>query len=219
MIEHHPDDALLLDHVAGSLPAGPRVVVASHVEQCARCQASVQLLEAAGGALVASLQPSPLQTGALATALAAIERSAAVRPASPPVRPASFPDLPKGASWPRALTGCPATRWRWLGPGIRWSRVTLPYDRAANVFLLRIAAGVALPSHSHGTRELTQVLHGAFDDGRAVFAAGDFDEADDAIHHQPNVLASGECICLASVEGKVRFDGTIARVLGSLVGM
>ena len=103
--------------------------------------------------------------------------------------------------------------------GMRWSRVTLADDRGANVFLLRIAAGKSLPAHTHDGIELTQVLHGAFDDGRERFDAGDFDEADGSIHHQPVVEPGGECICLVSVEGRVAFDGRIARVLGSLVGM
>ena len=57
--------------------------------------------------------------------------------------------LPAGMAWPRSLRGSTASRWRWLGPGMRWCRVTLADDRAANVFLLRIAAGKSLPSHTH----------------------------------------------------------------------
>jgi putative transcriptional regulator len=117
------------------------------------------------------------------------------------------------------MHGCPITHWRWLGPGMRWSRVTVPYDRAANVFLLRIAAGKGLPQHTHSERELTQVLYGAFDDGRSMFGPGDFDEADDSIRHRPVVQPDGECICLASVKGKVLFEGVLARMLGSLVGI
>jgi putative transcriptional regulator len=127
--------------------------------------------------------------------------------------------LPAGMTWPRSLHGATTTPWRWLGPGMRWSRVTLADDRAANVFLLRIAAGKCLPVHSHRGTELTQVLHGAFHDGRERFAAGDFDEADDAIHHQPVVEGGGECICLASFEGRVAFESRIAGALGALVGM
>jgi len=62
-------------------------------------------------------------------------------------------------------------------------------------------------------------LYGSFHDGRALFGPGDFDAADGSIHHQPVVQAGGECVCLASVTGKVMFDGAIARMLGSLVGM
>jgi putative transcriptional regulator len=60
---------------------------------------------------------------------------------------------------------------------------------------------------------------GSFHDGRALFAAGDFDAADDGVRHQPVLEAEGECICLASVQGHLVFDSAIARAIGSLVGI
>ena len=102
---------------------------------------------------------------------------------------------------------------------MRWSRLHLPQDPAANVFLLRIGAGKFLPPHTHSELEPTQVLWGSFHDGRALFGPGDFDAADGDIHHQPVVQAGSECICLASVDGRVVFDSFLARTLGSLVGM
>lgn len=218
MTNHHPDDDLLLAHAAGTLESGPSLLVSSHVEGCAHCQERTRLLETLGGAMLEALAPAVLATTALAQTLAAIDAPA------PPVRPAPTAEglraeLPIGMQWPRALHGCTTTRWRWLGPGMRWSRVTLPYDPAANVFLLRIGAGKKLPMHTHSEVELTQVLYGTFHDGRALFGPGDFDEADGTILHQPVVLAEGECICLASVRGKVMFEGAIARWFGGLVGM
>ena len=102
---------------------------------------------------------------------------------------------------------------------MRWSRVTVPHDPQANVLLLRIGAGKCLPRHTHTGTELTQVLCGSFDDGRAVFGPGDFDEADPNILHQPVVQAQGECICLASVDGRLVFDSWIARLASSVVGL
>jgi putative transcriptional regulator len=110
------------------------------------------------------------------------------------------------------------SRWRWLGPDMRWSRVTVPGDKSARLFLLRIGAGRALPAHTHSVNELTQVLYGSFHDGRALFGPGDFDEADDNIHHQPVVEAGGECICLAAVSGRLVFKSAVARVMSTLAG-
>jgi len=226
MIRHHPDDAMLAALAAATLPRGQEVVTAAHVERCARCGARLRELEAVGGALLEDAEPALLAPEALARTLARIDASRATSPtACRPGVTARDPSeglqasLPDGMTWPRSLHGAATTRWRWLGPGMRWSRVTLADDRAANVFLLRIAAGKSLPVHSHRGIELTQVLYGAFHDGRERFAAGDFDETDDTVRHQPVVEAGGECICLASVEGRVAFDGRIARVLGALVGM
>ena len=232
MIRHHPDDALLTALAADRLAPGPAVVAAAHVERCAHCRARLRDLDVLGGALLEDAEPAVLSPEALARTLSRIDRVDAAAPRNDPTRAAAasaaasartrerfFASLPDGMRWPRSLRGSTPTSWRWLGPGMRWSRVTLAGTPEANVFLLRIAAGKALPAHTHDGIELTQVLHGAFHDGRERFDAGDFDETDGSIHHQPVVEADGECICLASVEGHVVFDGRIPRLLGSLVGM
>ncbi len=219
MIQHHPDDDLLLDFAAGTLESGPALVVDAHVERCARCRGRVSLFESVGGALLDELEPALLAPEALAHTLARIDAESPARPPASAPTAGLRPALPEGLDWPRSLQRCGIGRWRWLGPGVRWSRVSLPYDRAANVFLLRIAAGRQLPTHTHTDWELTQVLFGAFHDGRALFGPGDFDETDTSIQHQPVVQAASECICLASVKGRLVFKGGAARLLGSLVGI
>ena len=225
-VHHHPDAEMILAHAAGALAGGVALVVATHIEGCAHCQRQVIEFEALGGAMLESIEPDAMRPDALARTLAQIDgestlsskrplSTSAVEAPHSPVRA----QLPGGTPWPLSMRGCAITRWRWIGPGMRWSRVTLPHDPSANVFLLRIAAGKSLPPHTHSEVELTQVLYGTFHDGRALFGPGDFDAADTDIHHQPVVQSGGECVCLASVTGKVMFDGAIARMLGSLVGM
>lgn len=215
-IRHHPADDLLLAHASGRLPTALTLVVGAHLETCARCRSTVRDLEALGGLLLDDLPPAPLPDAALARTLAAIDAPPAPRPPRALQAP---PPLPPGAAWPRVLAGCAPTRWRWIGPGMHYARVAVPYDPAANLFLLRIAAGKYLPQHTHGGVEFTQVLHGRFHDGRALFDAGDFDAADGQVRHQPVVQEGGECICLAALDGRVLFDGFVARRLGALVGM
>jgi len=218
MIKHHPDDELMLRYAAGTLDTAHRLVVASHAERCAHCRARAVLLDAVGGVLMDQIEPAAVSDMAWERTMADI--SLPVASSAPERRHvAARPDLPDGATWPRSLDGCLISRWHWLGPGMRWSRVTVPDDKAANVFLLRIGAGKMLPVHTHSDSELVQVLHGEFHDGRALFAEGDFDEADGSILHQPVVQPGGECICLAAVRGRVVFKSSVARMMGSLVGM
>lgn len=174
------------------------------------------MLDAVGGCLLQEVTPVSVRDNALARTWAAID-APAPRPAAASWQ--GLPPLPAGAVWPRSMAGSSATRWRWIGPGMYFSRVQPARDPAANVFLLRIGAGKYLPLHTHSGIEWTQVLHGSFHDGRAQFAAGDFDAADGGIRHQPVVQAGGECICLAAVDGKVLFDGVIARTFGAMMGM
>lgn len=219
-IRYHPDDEMLLAFAACQLETGTRLVVHSHLELCAACRERVRTLDALGGVLLDAIEPAALADDAFVRTMARIDQPAVPKPTAAPARKVlGPPPLPPGAQWPRALAHCTATRWRWIAPGMRWSRVTVPDAPEANVFLLRIGAGKYLPQHTHSGLELTQVLYGRFHDGRALFGAGDFDAADGEVHHQPVVQDGSECICLASVEGKLQFEGFIARWMGGLVGM
>ena len=216
MIRHHPEDALLLSHAGRTLATGAAILVDAHVEGCTRCQQIVQGFERVGTRLMTIEGERPLKEDALLSVLARLD----VPPplvASPVVAPK--PALPQGSNWPRALRHCRVGRWRSIGPGMQWSRVNVPYDEKANVLLLRIAAGKCLPRHTHKGTELTQVLHGAFDDGRAIFKVGDFDSADADVLHQPVVQAQGECICLAAVDGRLQFESRLARWASTIVGL
>lgn len=221
MNRHHPDESLLLGLAAGTLDVGTALVVAAHVEQCAECRKNQAALEATGGVLLDTLKPEPLAPTAFADTLARIHSLSEMpaRAATPRHSTKPRPDLPDGLEWPRALDHCDITPWKSLGPGMRWSRIYVPRAPQANVFLLRMGAGKQLALHTHTGRELTQVLYGAFADGRSTWRAGDLDEADESILHRPVVAPDSECICLASVEGHLRFDGLLARALGRWMGI
>jgi putative transcriptional regulator len=220
MIRHHPDDEFFLHLAAGRLAPAQALVVAVHLERCAECRARLHTLQAVGGALLEESEPLALSVDALTRTLERIDM-----PVASPVDPAaSVPEtpplaLPANTPWPAALRGCRVTTWRWMSPGRRFARVTLPCDPGAALFLLRIGEGVSLPRHTHRGTELTQVLCGSFDDGRDRFVPGDFDAADESIRHQPVVEAGAECVCLAHVGGSLRFDGRVASWVGRWIGM
>jgi putative transcriptional regulator len=219
VIRHHPDSTLLLAHAAGRLDGGVALLVATHIEGCRRCAHDVQALEAIGGAELEAIEPAVMAPAALARTLVRIDGPEHEAPSRAAPASAERPGLPAGAHWPRSLDGCLVSGWRWLAPGIRWSRVALPHEPAGNVFLLRVGAGTRLPLHGHGDSEVTQVLFGALDDDRARFGQGDFDAVDRHVRHRPVVHAQGECVCLVSLQGGVRFDGILARLAGALVGL
>jgi putative transcriptional regulator len=218
MIQHHPGDEFLLPLAAGRLSAGQALVVSTHLEGCAECRARLHALQALGGALLDQAEPVTLEAGAWERTLQRIDRPSpeAARPAQVLAR---HPEPPEGVPWPASLRRCRVSGWRWIGPGMRYARVAVPHDPAASLYLLRIGEGRSLPRHTHGGIELTQVLCGAFDDGRAVFGPGDFDAADEAVHHQPVVQPGAVCVCLAYVGARTRFDGRIASLIGGWIGM
>ena len=220
MIRHHPSDAVLEQGASGSLSPGAALVVATHAERCSACRSGLRELEARCGVALDGLPPSNLSDGALRRTVARLEDARPSDPEpAPPAAGALRASLPAGMAWPRSLLEAHTSRWRRLGVGVRWCRVRLPLHREANVFLVRAAPGRGLPRHGHLGVEMTQVLFGAFDDGVAPFAAGDFEQAGGGVRPRPVVSAVGECVCLVAVDGRTSFDGPLARLVGALLGV
>ena len=216
MIKHHPSDETLLRYAGGTLEPGPRIVVAIHVGGCGHCAERMAEFEAIGGALLDEIEPEELQEDALDRLMARAEAGAAVDHGRSERHVPKRADL--GIRLPEALDECGVGPWRWIGPGVRWSRVVLPHDADANVMLLKVSAGRKLPEHTHAGFEYTQVLKGSFSDARGRYDPGDMDEADADVEHQPIVDPEGECICIAALEGRMRLRGFFGRLIQPLIG-
>jgi len=201
---HHPYDDTLARFAAGTLAAGPSLVVSTHVAGCAECRSRVRLFEAVGGAMLEEATASSVRPELFANALKRIEETAE--------RP-----TPRRVASP--LDRVPMTAWRSLGGGFAWRRLTLPYAPDANIIMLKVQPGQRMPHHTHSGTEYTQVLQGSFHDDYGRYVAGDCIEADDDIDHQPTIDSDVECICLAAVEGRLRLRGFIARMVQPFLGL
>jgi putative transcriptional regulator len=205
---HHPSEATLLAHAAGSLAAAHRQVVAIHLALCPACAADLRLLERAGGALLDGLKAAPLDDGALDRMLARLDEPPPPRPSAPP--PAS----------PDAMLAALATkRWRWSGPGIALMPLMARDDSDTRLDLIRVAPGTGLLEHGHRGFESTIVLQGAFDDGVARYRVGDFGEAEGGLDHRPEALPGPDCICLIATSARLQPHSLLGRVVGPLLGL
>jgi putative transcriptional regulator len=216
-ITHHPADETLARCAAGGLPASLELVVRAHAEGCSVCARALGDLEAVGGVLLEESAPAPLSPDAFTRTLALIDARKAAAAAAPRGRVRA--ELPRGIELPAALARCDVGVWRWVGPGVRISRIRAPGDPDANLMLLRVKGGLKLPLHSHTGVEMTQVLCGGFSDERGSYQPGDFDEADGDVSHTPLVDPEGECISLAAIDGRMRASGMITRVIQTFVGL
>jgi len=215
-VAHHPTDETLMRYAAGTLGAGPAVVVGAHVSVCPRCKNSVKTFEALGGAVLDNTEPTALAADSLAKTFALIdaegEREAGAENHSPP-------PMIDGVRLPDTLKGCEIRRWRWIGPGIHMSRVGVPHDPDANLILLKVGPGRVLPDHGHVGTELTYIVSGSYTDALGQFKQGDIADVDEHVEHQPIVDPDSECICLAALEGRMRFNGIIGRILQPIFGI
>lgn len=213
---HHPSDQTLLRYAAGTLPAGPALVVAAHLGGCPVCQRKVATFEAVGGELLAQTEPKRLSSGALDRAFARL--GSVERKTLPSAGPRSGRISVDGIVLPRALDLCSVGPWRMVGLGVKLSRIAVPYAPEANVILLKVQANRHMPAHGHSDLEVTQVLTGSFFDGGNRYLPGDFVEGDDETEHSPVIGSEGECISLAAIEGRIQFRGVFGRLLQSFLG-
>ncbi len=209
MIRHHPSEATLLAHIAGSLPAAHRQVIAIHLACCPACAADARLLEEAGGALLEGLPAASLAENSFTRLLARLDE--------PPPTPRPAPSPP--ASPAEALAALASGRWRWTGPGIAMMPLMARDSTNTRLDLIRVAPGTGLLEHGHRAFETTIVLRGAYDDGIARYETGDFCEAEEGLDHRPAALPGPDCICLIATTGRLKAHGLLGRLVGPLLGL
>jgi len=212
---YHPSEETLLRHAAGTLAAGPSLVVAAHIAGCAECRATVRLGEAVGGVLLADTPAGAMAADALDRALARLDEPAIqARPAM------AAPELAPGLAMPAVLRGLSDGKWRWVAPGIGRIRLDIPGAAPGErTYLLRVAPGSNLPPHGHRGLEITCVLSGRFRDATGTYGPGDVAEMDVGADHQPVAEVGEVCICLIATQGRLRMHSLFARLLQPLVGV
>jgi putative transcriptional regulator len=214
MIKHHPALDLLTDYATGALAEGQALSIACHVALCEQCRHGVSALEQVGGDLLEELDPVAVDRDALDTVLARLDEP--YSPPPPPVVDDETRQLLPSPLWHYVEGRLSDLRWRRVTPTLSSARIALSRARH-RVDILRIAAGRAVPRHTHDGDELTLVLAGGFSDDTGHFVRGDFARADAGLTHRPVADAGDDCIALAVLDAPVVPTGTIGKMLRPLM--
>lgn len=202
---HHPSDTTLAALTSGTLDEARALVVAAHLDYCRVCRSALRDFEAAGGALLDAAEPADMSADALERAMAKLDTSVfgAPQPRSPTSGAESLSPLSHYAVGP----------WRWIGRGVQWRSVDVSSRDGVRVFMLKAAHGTKLPRHRHTGTEWTCVFQGAFRHQLGRFGAGDFDEADESVEHDPFVEDGAVCICLVALQGNIELQSFVGRLI------
>ena len=212
---HHPGAEILLGYASGDLAEPLALVVATHLALCPKCRATVDRLEALGGALLERIGTETSTVALLDSAIdAAIARATRLTDVPAPRRAAAASDR----LFPQPLLdyvggGLDRVTWKTLAPGIRHAVVAR--DAAgATARLLWVEPGRAILEHTHRGTEMTLVLQGSYTAGGQRFVRGDLEEADETvIDHHPIAGPEATCICLVVNEAPLKFRGMLGRML------
>lgn len=203
-----PSEERLLAYAAGTLSPPESVVVATHLALRPATARWVENLQAVGGEVLETIEPAAVADDLLARTLASLS---AAEDTVPPEPANDMTELP--APLRRYALG----PWRWIGPDMHVREVHAPRDGDCRVILLRIGSGRTTPVHTHAGVELTCVISGAYETDEARFGPGDFEEADGEVHHRPRTVSAEPCLCVVALDGQIRLDGWIGRLLQPFV--
>jgi putative transcriptional regulator len=209
MIRHHPSEAILVAYAGATLPILHQEVVKLHLAQCPVCRATLRLGHELGGMLLDDERPVALSDDALVRAMGRLDAAGSEGPpvASVVAKLTPLEMLTQGRRWCR------------IGYGLRLMALVPRDATGTRLDLIRVAPGIALPEHDHTGPELTCVLVGGFADESGEYYAGDLEEGDVGLNHQPRALADEECICLIATTGYLRAKSLIARLLQPVFGI
>ena len=211
MPNHHPAEELLLDYATGAMDEPLALLVATHLALCPLCRSEVARLDALGGALLQEVEPVAISDAALRSMIGRLEDE----PEAPaPTVETGDPMLPQPL---RGYVGKPLSEMRWQRfGGLSMAELDLG-GTSVHTRLMRIAAGMAMPQHTHEGNELTLVLSGGFSDARGHYLCGDVAATDSAIDHRPVADDDGECLCLAVTDAPLRLTGRFGRMLNPFI--
>jgi len=216
IINHHPEDELLLDYSAGKCDAAFNIVVASHVGDCVRCQNTIALHHEIAGDSLRNEKPAKMAT----TALDVMKMSEDASSETPEPIVASDKSEIFGIDVPPLLSS--------YLPGkldnLKWKKITnrlkqaiIKTDGQASLRLLWMAPGTSIPAHGHKGQEMALILSGGYYDGDMAYTKGDLHFADHETPHIPVAMEDGPCLVLAATDGPLIFSGLIPRLLQPLL--
>ena len=205
MVKHHPNENLLAEYAAGSLPFGLSIGISAHLHFCSHCQHRLEQLNSLGGSLLEEGQSVPVDEGLLDKLMARIDN-----PIEMPASSASRFNLPGVVE--KLVPDLKALRWRRLSPSLKVSRLNTGQDRY-EVALHKISRGGKVAEHGHRGQEVTVVLKGSFSDDDGVYTPGDFLLREPGDIHRPRATQNQDCLCLSVVEAPVSLTGWFYRLL------
>ncbi len=213
-IQHHPPDAMLAAFAAGALDHGQHIGIATHLVACPQCRAFMRAMEHAGGAVLAGLPPAAMSNDALEQVEARLNEPAAAPPALSRTSAAPETEVP---GLPQFVRSYRFGSWKWVAPSLHLRPIELPHQSETRVFLLKAGPGTKLLQHTHTGIEMTCILSGSFGHDGGHYGPGDFDLGDETVDHQPIVNAGQECICLVAMQGELRLNGLMGRLMQPFV--
>ncbi|RUO22298.1 transcriptional regulator [Aliidiomarina iranensis] len=211
MIKFHPTEELLVKYTQGELDASLCLVIGTHIDMCPVCANTVKDIEENVAAEMLN-KSSRFATAEMDNMLEQIMSSSAPQTVfrEPTLKEVSLEG--KQFKVPPTLGRLGSRLGPWSKvPGSVW-RAPVDIEGEQNINLIYMAAGAAVPEHTHRGSEATLVLNGSFADEYDRYDDGDFIYLGDSHRHSPQT-AQEDCLTLAWLDAPLQFTSGVARLL------
>lgn len=211
-------DEWLMSYSAGTLSIPKQMVIACQTALNPEVARELSILDTVGGVTLESAPAAELSDGFLDRLTDGLDTSEEEEVSRDHTREASEPEwMPQPLS--ETLMGADKDiKWRRVGPQVEYAPI-YSTDNDEHLYMLRAPAGTSLPRHSHHGEEWTLILEGGYHVGDQGYIAGDVHCEDETCTHQPVIDDDGPCIALVAIEGKLRFQNPLLRIIQPLFGL
>lgn len=235
MINFHPSDELLACYARAELSAGLSLAVATHLDYCAICRASVAEFEQVAADELLTPEPeieaqAPDTLSLDASTLGAPELDSMLTDIlnTEPLTHAAKPEQQSPRSFIKVNEQklvLPNTLYRFYEPRGRWGKMGGVHTHKLGSFddfrssLIYIEADTQIPKHTHKGLEVTVVLAGDLCDEQGHYQPGDFIVLDNSVTHMPTTRPNQSCLCLAVMDAPLQFTEGAARLLNPFASL
>ena len=218
MINHHPDDNMLVEYASGSLPWALSISVSAHMQLCPQCRAKHQQLSILGGAYLDEAPSENVEEDSFSRLMSRIASNQGTHQASPVKIPQSK-DV-QATQLPKVIQKLlpDNLQWRKVSSALKMARLTTGQEQYEVAFH-KISKGGKVVEHDHKGLEVTLVLEGSFSDEGGVYQRGDFIVRDPGQTHRPTATLDQDCLCLSVCEAPVAVKGWLGKVVNPFLSI
>ena len=210
MTNFHPDNNLLTEYAAGTLPTAQAIAMRAHLHYCPNCCAEVKNCERIGGELMHKHGSAAMSSGALDRMMERLKHSDIEDPEDLGKKPQSCSVLP--AVITKLVPEPSKLKWSSITKHLKTAPIEVGQDQF-EVSFHKIYAGGKVLEHDHRGSEITVVLKGSFSDENGIYRVGDFILREPGDVHRPLAAQNEDCLCFTVVEAPIKLTGFFSRLL------
>lgn len=218
MIGYHPNENLLIEYAAGTLPEAQALAVKTHLHYCDECAKRVERLQMLGSQLFSEhVEADETASDELFDNILA--RLDSVKEPVNPSKTSLKGELNKSEAnrdlpdvLGKLIPKPSLVKWKTVSKGLKSAALRLGQG-SHQVSLHKISAGNKVVHHDHRREEITVVLRGSFSDETGVYKAGDFVYREPGQTHRPMASLNEDCLCLSVEAAPIKITGWLGYLL------